>query len=78
MMIRPDNKELASAISIALLTAKPYAVRRLFSASRAFDRTVAIDTLTSRVMAALRPYEITREALPHECAVGTMPLFPDL
>ncbi len=77
-MIRPDDKELAQAISIALTTAKTYAIRDVFSSSRALNRGIAVDTLTARVMAALRPYEIQREARNEERGDITMPLFPEL
>ncbi len=78
MMIRPDDDELASAIQIALLTAKTYALRDVFSSTRAFNRRVAVDTLTARIVAALRPYEITRQAKDSELDDRTMPLFLEL
>lgn len=78
MMIRPDNDELARAIGIALTTAKTYALRDLFSPTRAFHRSLAVDTLTERVMAALRRYDISREATAAEEGDRTMPLFPEL
>lgn len=78
MMIRPGNDELARAIGIALTTAKTYALRDLFSPTRAFNRSAAVDTLTERVLAALRPYEILREANAAEQGDLTMPLFPEL
>ncbi len=78
MMIRPDNEELSLAIGIALTTAKTYALRDLFSPTRAFNRTLAVETLTARVVAALGRYEITREAHAAECGDRTMPLFPEL
>ncbi len=77
MMIRPDDDELARAIEIALLTAKTYAIRDVFSATRALNRRVAIDTLTARIMAALRPYEIMREARDTDIIGNMLPLFPD-
>ena len=77
MMIRPDNEELSRAIEIALMTAKPYALREVFTATRALDREVAIKTLSQRIVAALRQYEITREPLAHEQGDQTLPLFPD-
>ena len=76
-MIRPDDDELARAIEIALLTAKTYAIRDVFSATRALNRRVAVDTLTARIMAALRPYEIMREARDTDMIGKTLPLFPD-
>ncbi|MGX7952823.1 hypothetical protein ACWPM1_09685 [Tsuneonella sp. HG249] len=77
MMIRPDNSELESAINIALKTAPNYAVRNVFSTTGKLDRHVAIETLTARVVEALRPYDITREPRPYEVGLGTLPLFPD-
>lgn len=77
MMIRPDTSELEQAISIALTTAPSYALRNAFSPTGKLNRQVAIQTLTARVVAALRPYELTREPRPYELAVGTLPLFPD-
>lgn len=41
------------------------------------DRTVAVETLRARVVAALRPYEITREPNTYEKGIGTLPLFPE-
>jgi len=66
------------AISIALTTANTYAIREVFSPTRALNRNIAINTLTDRVMAALRPYEIQREARNEEQGDRTMPLFPQL
>lgn len=77
MMIRPNYNELARAIEIALLTAKTYALRDLFSATRALNRRVAVDALTARIVAALRPYEILREARDTDLDEKTLPLFPD-
>ena len=62
MIIRPDDEELCRAIEIALHTAKPYALRGVFTETRALDREVAIRTLSQRITAALRRYEITRGA----------------
>lgn len=64
-------------ISIAIKTAPAYALRNVMTATRALDRKVAIDTLTARVVAALRPYELTREPTSYEKGFGTLPLFPD-
>ena len=64
------------AIEIALLTAKTYAIRDVFSATRALNRRVAVDTLTARIVAALRPYEIMREARDTDLTEKTLPLFP--
>ena len=77
MMIRPNDDELARAIEIALLTAKTYALRDVFSATRALNRRVVVDTLTARIVAALRPYEILREARDADMVENTLPLFPD-
>lgn len=77
MLIRPDNSELETAISIALKTAPDYALRSAMSPRGKLDRQVAIETLTARVVAALRPYELTREPKSYERDAGTLPLFPD-
>ncbi|WP_057884354.1 hypothetical protein [Tsuneonella troitsensis] len=77
MMIRPDNRELEQAISIALTTAPNYALRDAFSPTGKLNRQVAIQTLTARVVAALRPYELTREPNAYEVGRGTLPLFPE-
>lgn len=77
MMIRPYDDELARAIEIALLTGRTYAIRDLFSATRELNRRVAVDTLTTRIMAALRPYEILREPRDADLVENTLPLFPD-
>lgn len=76
MPIRPDNRELEQVISIALTTAPAYALKNVMSGRDKLDRRVAIDTLTARVVAALRPYELTREPRSHEVGEGTLPLFP--
>lgn len=77
MMIRPDTRELEQAIAIALQTAPAYALRNVMSARGKLERQVAIETLTARVVAALRPYELTREPNSYEKGAGTLPLFPD-
>lgn len=77
-MIRADNDELAQVVDIALKTAKPYAIRNVFSKTDKLDRRVAINTLTQRVVHALRNYEVMREARDVERGDTTMPLFPDL
>ena len=77
MTIRPDDKELSQVIEIALRTAKPYALRGVFSKTHALDRDVAVQTLTQRIMRALRRYEITREPNAYEQGDRTLPLFPD-
>ncbi len=77
MMIRPDTDELERVISIAIKTAPEYALRSAMSPRGKLDRRVAVETLTARVVAALRPYEITREPNSYETGSGTLPLFPD-
>jgi hypothetical protein len=77
MMIRANDDELSQAIKIALVTAKAYAIRDVFSATRALNRRVAVETLTARIVAALRPYEIMREARDSDLVEKTLPLFPD-
>lgn len=77
-MIRPDNDELEQVISIAIKTASNYALRNAMSPRGKLNRAVAVETLTARVVAALRPYEITREPNTYETGFGTLPLFPDL
>lgn len=77
MTIRPDNDELEAVISIALKTAPAYALRNAMNARGKLDRQVAVETLTARVVAALRPYELTREPNSNERGAGTLPLFPD-
>ena len=76
MLIRPDNTELETAISLALKAAPDYALRNAVSPRGKLDRKVAIETLTARVVAALRPYELTREPNSYERGFGTLPLFP--
>ena len=76
-MIRPDDDELRCAIEIALHTAKPYALRGVFTETHALEREVAVRTLSQRIMAALRRYEITREPNAYEQCDRTLPLFPD-
>ena len=78
MLIRPSDEELAQVIEIALVTAKAYALREVFSATRALNRQVAVETLTAQIMAALRPYEISREARNSERCDSTLPLFPEV
>lgn len=77
MMIRPDNDELEQVIAIALTTAPMYALRNVMSPRGKLDRQVAIETLTARVVAALRPYELSREPNSYENGFGTLPLFPE-
>ncbi len=77
-MIRPDNRELEHVISIALMTAPDYALRNVMSDRGKMNRQIAVQTLTSRVIAALSRYELSREPTPLETDGGTLPLFPDL
>lgn len=76
-MIRPDTRELEQVIAIALKTAPAYALRGVMSPRGKLDRAVAIETLTARVVAALRPYDLTREPTALETGAGTLPLFPE-
>jgi len=76
-MIRPDNHELEAAISIALKAAPSYAIRNVMTPTGKLNREVAIETLTARVVAALKRYEMTREPTALEMGVGTLPLFPE-
>ena len=48
------------------------------TATGKLERQVAIQTLTARVVAALRPYEIIREPNSYEKGFGTLPLFPEM
>ena len=77
LTIRPDTKEVELAIAIALKTAPTYALRNAFTPAGKLNRQVAIETLTARVFAALRPYELSREPNSHGHGSGTLPLFPD-
>jgi hypothetical protein len=36
-----------------------------------------VETLTARIIAALRRYEVTREPNSYETGAGTLPLFPE-
>lgn len=76
-MIRPETDELERVIVIALKTAPNYALRNAMSPRGKLDRQVAVETLTARVIAALRPYELTREPHALEVGAGTLPLFPE-
>ncbi len=76
-MIRPDTREIAHVIEIAIKTAPNYALRAAMSPRGKLNRQVAVETLTARVIAALRPYEITREPNSYELGADTLPLFPD-
>lgn len=80
--IRPDTKELAMMIGIALHTAEAYALRNVFNPRGKFDREIAVETLTDRVVKALGQYDITRPPTAAEAmnAAGyrTLPLFPEL
>lgn len=69
-------------VSIALKTAPPYALRNVFVGKGKFDRQIAVETLTARVIAALRRYDVSREPTPAEAedqkGPRTLPLFPDV
>ena len=77
MLIRPSDDELTHVIGAALGTAETYALRDVLSATRAFNRREAVDTLTARIVEALEPYEITREAGEVGFDDKTLPLFPE-
>ncbi|MBA4308491.1 MAG: hypothetical protein C0429_17325 [Sphingopyxis sp.] len=77
MMIQPADDELKMMIDIAINLAPNYAIRRLILPSNAIDRRLAVEVLTDRIIKALARYQIMREALAHEEAIGTLPLFPD-
>ncbi len=76
MMIRPDNDELETVISIALKTAPAYALRNAMNGRDRLDREIAVKTLSSRVVAALRPYELARELNARRDGQWRLPLFP--
>jgi hypothetical protein len=75
MVSRPDNAELEMAISIALKTAPAYALRNAMSVHDKMNREIAVQTLTSRVVAALRLYVLAREPNSKEQGAGTLQLF---
>ncbi len=77
MLIRPSDDELNHVIGAALGKAETYALRDVLSATRAFNRREAVDTLTARIVEALGPYEITREAGEAGFDDKTLPLFPE-
>jgi|TARA_Y100001947_G_scaffold51359_1_gene42766 hypothetical protein len=77
MMIRPSDDELTQVIGAALGTAETYALRDVLSATRAFNRREAVETLTARIVEALEPYEITRQAKQAGLDDETLPLFPE-
>ena len=64
-------------IGAALGTAETYALRDVLSATRAFNRREAVETLTARIVEALEPYEITRQADEAGLDDKTLPLFPE-
>jgi len=78
MQIRVDLREIEMMVGIAISTAPNYTIRNAMTASRAFDRKAAVETLTARVLSALDRYELTREATEAEAAPGMLPLFPEL
>jgi hypothetical protein len=75
-MIRPDTRELEQVIAIALMTTPAYALRHAISPRGKLDRRVSVETLTARVIAALRPYELTREPNALEKGAGRCRCFP--
>ena len=77
MMIQPPEDELKMMVEIAISLAPNYAIRQLVLPSRAIDRNSAAEVITDRVMKALARYKVTREAMAHEAALGTLPLFPE-
>ena len=64
-------------LDIAISLAPDYAMRKLVLAPQSVDRNAAAEVIRDRVMKALGRYEIMREPLPHEEALGTLPLFPE-
>lgn len=77
MIIEPSDDELKMILDIAIGLAPNYAMRKLVLAGQSIDRNAAASVITDRVMKALGRYKITRDALPHEEALGTLPLFPE-
>jgi hypothetical protein len=77
MLIRPSDDELTQVIGAALGKAETYALRDVLSATRAFNRREAVETLTARIVEALEPYEISREAGEAGLDDKTLPLFPE-
>ena len=77
MLIRPSDDELTHVIGAALGTAETYALRDVLSATRAFNRREAVETLTARIVKALEPYEISRQAKQAGLDDETLPLFPE-
>lgn len=78
-MIQPPDEELQIVISIAISLAPNYVIRSLVLPSYGgVDRNKAAEVIRDRVMKSLRRYHITREALAHEEALGTLPLFPEM
>lgn len=75
-MVRPNNDELDTIISIALKATPAYELRSIVSPRGKLDRELAVQTLTSRGVAALRSYELTREPNAREQGTGTLPPFP--
>ena len=69
MLIRPSDDELNHVIGAALGKAETYALRDVLSAT--------VETLTARIVEALGPYEITREAGEAGFDDKTLPLFPE-
>ncbi|MDE0900634.1 MAG: hypothetical protein OSA41_02810 [Erythrobacter sp.] len=67
MLIRPSDDELNHVIGAALGKAETYALRDVLSATRAFNRREAVDTLTARIV----------EAGEAGFDDKTLPLFPE-
>lgn len=76
-MIHATDDELKMILDIAISLAPNYAMRKLVLASQSVDRNAAVEVIRDRVMKALGRYDIMREPLPHEDALGPLPLFPD-
>ncbi len=76
-MIQPPDDELKMILDIAISLAPNYAIRNLILPSRTIDRNAAAEVIRDRVMKALARYQITRSAMAHEEALGTLPLFPE-
>ena len=64
-------------LDIAISLAPDYAMRKLVLAPQSVDRNAAAEVIRDRVMKALGRYEIMREPLPHEEALGTLPLLSE-
>lgn len=76
-MIQPPDDELKMILDIAISLAPNYAIRSLVLPTRGIDRNMAAEVIRDRLMKALGRYQIMREAMGHEEALGTLPLFPE-